>query len=153
MKRLFTIVAATLLFAVAAPAAAQEATLPIDGIELAPGVKAEILPTSTDRPTLYRVHFAPGATYSFYPNSSLDIVYVESGELTFQLDLPVTVAQIGATDAEGEVISAGTEFTVTAGDYFVLPPFVAGDVRNGGQQGASVTLAAIVPEGMATPAA
>ena len=153
MKRLFMIVAATLLFGLASPAAAQEATPPVDGIELAPGVTAEILPTSPDPPSLYRVHFAPDATYSFTPNSSLDIVYVETGTLIFQLDLPVTVAQIGATDAEGENIAADTEFTVTAGDYFVLPPFIAGEVRNDGDEIVTVSVAGMVPEEKATTTA
>jgi len=134
-------------------AGAQDATPPISGFEIAPGVTGEILPTSEDPPSLYRLHFAPDVTFPFSDDPSLGVVYVEAGTLTLRSNLPVTVAQLGATDAEGENIAAETEFTVTAGDYFVLPPFVAGEVRNDGDETATVSIAGIVPEEMATPTA
>lgn len=152
MKRLFTLVVG-LLFALIVPAAAQEATPPPAGFEIAPGVTAEILPTSEDPPSLYRLHFAPGVTYPFSDDPSVSVVYVESGAIALRLDAPVTVGQVGATDAPGENIAADTEFTVLAGDYFLLPPLVSGEVRNDGDEIATVAVAGFIPDAIATPAA
>ena len=48
---------------------AQDAT-PLAGglpLEIAPGVTADLLPTSQDPPSLYRIRFAPGVTYEIEP--------------------------------------------------------------------------------------
>ncbi len=134
-------------------AVAQDGTPPPGGFEIAPGVTAEILPTSEDPPSLYRLHFAPDVTYPIGASPSLEIVYIESGALTFRVEAPVTVGQVGVTGAPGENVDTGTEFTVVAGDYFVLPPFVGGEVRNDGQETATVSVAGILPDAMATPTA
>ncbi len=134
-------------------AVAQNGTPPPGGFEIAPGVTAEILPTSEDPPSLYRLHFAPDVTYPIGASPSLEVVYIESGALTLRVEAPVTVGQVGVTDAAGENVAAGTEFTVEPGNYFVLPPFVGGEVRNDGQETATVSVAGILPDAMATPTA
>lgn len=134
-------------------AGAQDATPPAGGFEIAPGVMAEILPTSQDPPLLYRLHFAPGVTYEMMEDPSIGVVYINAGTLVLRVDVPVTVAQSGATGTAGETFTAGTEFTVTAGDYFVLPPSATGEVRNDGDETATVSVAGLVPEHLATPAA
>lgn len=133
-------------------AGAQDATPPA-GFEIAPGVMAEVLPTSQDPPSLYRLHFAPGVTYEIMEDPSIGVSFVNTGTLTLRVDVPVTVAQSGATGAAGESFAAGTEFTVTAGDYFVLPPSATGQVRNDGDETVTVSVAGLVPEQIATPAA
>ncbi len=132
-------------------AGAQDATPPMGGFEIAPGVTAELVPAAEDPPSLYRLHVAAGVIYEFSGNPSLAVAYVEAGMAVLHVDRPVTVFQAGAPNAEGETFSTGSEFTVTAGTYFVLPPFAAGVVRNRGDEPASFSVAGIVPEGMATP--
>ena len=134
---------------------AQEATPPAGGFEIAPGVTAEGLAFAAgqEAPSLYRLTFAPGVTYSFVPAPEIALVYGEVGSLTVTLDAPVTVTRAGATDTPGETVAAGTEFALGAGDYVVFPLLVGGEVRNDGQEAASVVVAAIVPSGMATPTA
>ena len=134
---------------------AQEGTPPAGGFEIAPGVTAEALAFAAEReaPPLYRLTFAPGVTYSFDPAPEISLVYVEAGALAITLDAPVTVTRAGATDAPGEAVAAGTEFTLRAGDYAAFPPLVDGEVRNAGQEAASVMVAGIVPSAMATPTA
>ena len=48
---------------------AQDATPLAGGLpfEIAPGVTADLLPTSQDPPSLYRIRFAPGVTYEIEP--------------------------------------------------------------------------------------
>lgn len=132
-------------------AGAQDATPPPGGFEIAPGVTAEILPTSEDPPSLYRLQFAPGVTYEIVPSPALEVAYLEAGALTLRLDAPVTVGSLGATDAAGENIAADTEFTFSEGDYFVLPPSVGGELRNDGSEPAVISVAGLVPEGMMMP--
>ena len=153
-------VAALLLGLVAAArvgplAGAQEGTPPPGGFEIAPGVTAEALAFAAEQeaPALYRLTFAPGVTYAFDPAPEISLAYVEVGALAITLDAPVTVTRAGATDAPGEAVAAGTEFTLVVGDYVVLPPLVDGEVRNDGQEAASVVVAGIVPSAVATPMA
>lgn len=155
---LVSVVVALLLFVlvtvsgVVPSVGAQDATPPPGGFEIAPGVTAEILPTSEDPPSLYRLQFAPGVTYEIVASPSLEVAYLEAGTLTLSIDTPVTVGNLGATDAAGENIAADTEFTVSAGDYFALPPGAGGELRNDGAETAVVSVAGLVPDGMAMPA-
>ena len=160
MPVLVSVVAVVLLALAAAgrvgPAAvAQEGTPPAGGFEIAPGVTAEALAFAPgqEAPSLYRLTFAPGVTYRVDPAPDISLVYVEAGALTATLDAPVTITRAEATDAPGEAVAAGTEFTLAAGDYAAFPPLVGGEVRNDGQEPASVVVAAIVPSAMATPVA
>ena len=136
-------------------AGAQEGTPPVGGFEIAPGVTAEALAFAPgqESPSLYRLTFAPGVTYAFAPAPEIALVYGEAGVLTVALEAPVTVARAGATDAAGEAVAAGSEFTLAVGDYTVFPPLVGGEARNDGVEPATVLVAAIVPAGMATPTA
>jgi hypothetical protein len=124
------------------------------GVEVAPGVTFDLLPASEDPPTLYRLRFAPGATLSFVDDPAISLVYVELGALSLQLDAAVSDARPEA--ASGDEEAADTALTLTQGDYFVLPPLVAGEIRNEGQEPMSIVIAAITPSvipaaAMATP--
>jgi hypothetical protein len=134
---------------------AQEGTPAPSGFEIAPGVTAEGLAFAAGQevPSLYRLTFAPGVTYAVVPAPEISLVYVESGELALMLDAPVTITRAGMTDAPGENVAADTELTLAAGDYAVLPLLVGGEVRNDGQEPASVMVAAIAPSGMMPPGA
>ncbi len=136
-------------------AVAQDATPPPGGFEIAPGVTAEGLAFAMgqEAPSLYRLTFAPGVIYRVEPAPDISLAYLETGALTLTLDAPVTITRAGSSDAPGEAVTASTEFTVEAGDYFVLPPLASGEVRNDGEVAASVMVAAIVPAGMGTLAA
>ena len=104
---------------VGATAVAQEGTPPPGGFEIAPGVTAEALAFApgAEAPALYRLTFAPGVTYTIDPAPSISLIYGEVGSLTFTLDAPITLTRAGATDAPGEGVAAGDEFTLEMGDY------------------------------------
>jgi hypothetical protein len=139
-------------------ARAQESTptAATTGVEVAPGVTFDLLPASEDPPTLYRLRFAPGSTLSFVDDPAISLVYVELGALSLQLDAAVSDARPEA--ASGDEEAADTALTLTQGDYFVLPPLVAGEIRNEGQEPMSIVIAAITPgvipaNAVATPTA
>ena len=137
---------------------AQEASPEVipSSFEIAPGVSAEALAfmQGQDAPSLYRLRFAPGVTYEIVGDPAISLAYVEAGTLTFQLDVPVNIIRGDLPDSAGEQIAADTEFAVTAGDSFVLPPMAGGELRNEGPDEASMQIASIVPTGpMASPEA
>jgi hypothetical protein len=111
------------------------------GVEVAPGVTFDLLPSSADPPSLYRLRFAPGATLAFVDDPAISLVYVESGALSLELDAAVSDARPDAeSDAEDDAV-----LELSQGDYFVLPPLVAGEIRNEGQEPAAIVIAAITP--------
>jgi hypothetical protein len=116
------------------------------GVEVAPGVTFELMPASEDPPSLYRLRFAPGATLAFVDDPAISLVYVESGALSLQLRAAVSDARPEASSEDEE--DADTALTLSQGDYFVLPPLVAGEIRNEGQEPVSIVIAAITPEVM-----
>ena len=137
-------------------AVAQDATpAPPGVIEIAPGVTADsvVFVPGRENPLLYRLNFEPGVTYPIQPAQSLELVYVEVGHLTVELDTPVTVSQLGTEDTAGETYAAGMEFTVSVGEYFVLPPNASGVVRNEGLDTATVSVAGIPADISALPVA
>lgn len=161
MKRLFLIPAVVLALVVGSvgvAAVAQEGSPPAGGFEIAPGVTAEALAFAPgqEAPALYRLTFEPGVTYTVEPAPEISLVYQEAGALTATLDAPITITRSGATDAPGEGVAADVAFGLAAGDYAVFPPLVGGEVRNEGQESASVVVAGIVPStspvAIATPA-
>ena len=163
MRRFATMVLSLVLLCVTwsvGAALAQDSTPapesgPPESFELAPGVIADsvVLVEGSEDPVKYRLHFEPGVTYSIEPGVNLELAYVETGSLTFTLDAPIVVGQMGNVDSAGETISAGTEVTLSAGQYFVLQPGVAGELRNDGSETATVSIAGVEVAGMATPAA
>jgi hypothetical protein len=125
------------------PTSAQESTPAATGVEISPGVTFELMPASEDPPSLYRLRFAPGATLSFVDDPAISLVYVESGALSLQLNAAVSDARPDASSEDEK--DADTALTLGRGDYFVLPPLVAGEMRNEGQEPVSIVIAAISP--------
>ena len=124
---------------------AQESTPAAEtiAVEIAPGVTFDLMPASEDPPSLYRLRFAPGANLSFVDDPAISLVYVESGTLSLELDAAVSDARPDASSDEEEASSA---LQLSEGDYLVLPPLVAGEIRNEGQEPAAIVIAAITPE-------
>jgi hypothetical protein len=89
------------------------------------------------------LRFAPGATLSFVDDPAISLVYVELGALSLELDAAVSDARPEASSGEEDAASA---LQLSQGDYFVLPPLVAGAIRNEGQEPAAIVIAAITPE-------
>jgi hypothetical protein len=136
---------------------AQESTPVADatGVEVAPGVTFDLLPSAEDPPTLYRLRFAPGATLAFVDDPAISLVYMETGTLSLALRAAISDARPEASSGDEEDADAALE--LSQGDYFVLPPLVAGEIRNEGQEPAAIVIAAITPGlipemPMATPA-
>ena len=156
MKRAIGVVVVLVLCLVGGPAIAQEATpAPPGVVELAPGVTADsaVFLEGQEHPSLYRLNFEPGVNYPIEPSTMLELVYVETGVLVMELDAAVTVAQLDTPDVAGEPVPAGTEVTVSIGEYLVLPPGVSGTVRNEGDDMATVSIAGIDAGVAATPEA
>ena len=136
--------------AAATPQAARFRTLASGSIEvLAPG---------TANLGLGRIVLAPGGTLPFDPaDPSAVLVYMGTGELTFRVEAPMTVARsvgVGTpVPTEPEAVEANTEFIMSEGDSALFPPAIAGEVRNDGDQEATVWVVsvALLAEGAATP--
>lgn len=128
---------------------------PPGGFEIAPGVTADAAVFAEGRqdPSLYRLTFAPGVTYPIAESPALELAYMESGALTMTLSVPVTIGQVGASDAAGESVEANTEFTLEAGQYIVLTPGTIGEVRNDSDVPGVVSIANIIPAAVGTPEA
>jgi hypothetical protein len=123
---------------------AQESTPAAEttGVEIAPGVTFDLLPSSEDPPSLYRLRFAPDTSLAFVDDPAISLVYVESGALSLELDAAVSDAR---PEASNEDEAADSALELSQGDYFVLPPLVAGEIRNEGQEPAAIVIAAITP--------
>src|SRR5215207_1201970 len=160
----FLIVLLTLLGNVA-PTIAQDATPPSEpaiGTPDAATFRAlaagsiEVLAPSTANLVLGRITLAPGASLPFDPmDPSAILVYMATGELTFRVDVPMTVARgAGAgTPTPPEAVAADTEFTLRDGDSAIFPGTMGGEVRNAGTDQATAWVVDIVylTEAAATP--
>ena len=132
---------AVMQFGMTADVRAQEATPPAtaEDAEVAPGVTFALLPASQDPPSLYRLEFAPGAALFFAGDPAISLVLVESGALALNMNAAVSDAR-AATPA-----GSAAAVMMDQGDYFVLPPLVVGEIRNSGDEPASILIAAITP--------
>jgi quercetin dioxygenase-like cupin family protein len=116
-----------------------------------PGVT---LPSPVDL-TVARATFAPGAGFPFDPSDPEGaLVITESGSLTVHVEeVGWTISRGGAIqqamatpnaapDLSGvlEQVAMGEEATLQAGDVAYIPGSVTGDVRNNGQEPATVLL-------------
>ncbi|MDP9363157.1 MAG: cupin domain-containing protein, partial [Chloroflexota bacterium] len=120
---------------------------------------AEELPAAPADLTLIRVTFEPGAGFPIEAGDpSVALGYVRSGVLTVRVEAPVRVTRAAAIAAfatpgaveegaipESEEVAAGTEFVLEAGDSYVFPPNVAGEVRNDGQERVVLLVALVAP--------
>jgi hypothetical protein len=151
---------------------AQEATPTMEGppegitIEAVTGGRAEALPPAPVRIEVHRVTFASGISFTIPPGPGVDLVTIESGEMTYRVTQPVTVArgagavttQAGAVGTPGaqEMIPANTEFVLHPGDAFVGPPGAGADLHNAGPEPAVALVVSIYtdesgPAATATP--
>jgi hypothetical protein len=148
------------------PAAAQDATPPAEQAAGTPeparfrAVAAgliEVLSPSTANVVLGRIILQPGANIPFDPTDpSAILVYMQAGELTFRVDVPMSVARAagrGGTPTPPEDVAADTEFTLREGDSALFPGTMGGEVRNAGTDEATAWVVDIVhlTEGAATP--
>ena len=116
----------------------------------------EVLAPSTANVVLGRIVLQPGASIPFDPTDpSAILVYISSGELTFRVDVPMTVARASGagTPTPPEDVAADTEFTLREGDSALFPGTMAGEVRNAGAEEATAWVVDIVHviEAAATP--
>jgi quercetin dioxygenase-like cupin family protein len=159
------------------PAVAQEAspaagTFTEDGITFEPIAFATALALpATGELSITRITFEPGAGFPIEEGDpSYALGYVESGELTILQNMPVTVTRAGAvgeavvaSEESGafapatEEIAADQEVTLGSGDAALFPPNASGEIRNDGDEPASVLVVFVGPpvpmeEAAATPA-
>jgi hypothetical protein len=124
------------------------------GIETLAFAPAVDLPPSPAGLGLVRYTVERGSTLPVAAQvEGLTLLYVESGQLTFLLDVAVTVGRAGETGGfANERIAAGTGFTLGPGDSALIPSPSTGEGRNEARTPAVVLAAAITPP-MNTPAA
>jgi hypothetical protein len=153
---LLLVVVLTLLGSLA-PAAAQDSTPlaeqaagtpePVTFRAVAAGL-IEVLAPSTANVVLGRISLPPGASIPFDPTDpSAILVYMATGELTFRVDVPMSVARGaggGGTPTPPEDVAADTEFTLREGDSALFPGTMAGEVRNAGADQAAAWVVDIV---------
>ena len=117
----------------------------------------EVLEPSTANVVLGRIILQPGASIPVDPTDpSALLVYIATGELTFRVDVPMSVARAagrGGTPTPPEPIAADTEFTLRRGDSAFFPGTMAGGVRNAGTEQVVAWVVDIVyrTEAAATP--
>jgi quercetin dioxygenase-like cupin family protein len=161
------LVSSALLITGTAGVSAQEVT-PAPGAQAGPpeGVTTrmvasgslEVLAPGTAFLNFGRFTLAPGAVLLLNPmDPSAALVYPTSGELTFRVEAPMTIARRGALGTpvppEPEAVDANTEFTLRAGDSALFPPLIAGEVRNDGSEPASAWVVnfAVFTDAASTP--
>ena len=98
-------------------------------------------------PSTILVQFAPGASREGDDGTTgaplVTLVYVQSGAFTLESEAPMAIHR-AATNGAPEIMPAGAEFTVEAGDYYVTGP-VTPAMRNDGKEAASFQSAVIDP--------
>jgi quercetin dioxygenase-like cupin family protein len=108
----------------------------------------EVLSPSTANLVMGRLSLDAGASIPFDPNDpSAILFFVSSGELTFHVNVPMTVARAtgnSATPTPPEEMAADDEFTLREGDSAIFPGSMTGDVRNDGAEDASALVVDIV---------
>jgi hypothetical protein len=104
---------------------------------------------------LGRVTLAPGGSVPFDPaDLSAFLLYAASGELTFSVDVPMSVARAGAgTPTPPEEVAADTEFVLSNGDSAFFPGGMGGEMRNNGSEEATAWLVdvTLLTEAASTP--
>ena len=127
--------------------------------ELMPGVTMDSMPPTDDQggPANYRLHIEPHATFPVDPGGTYEVVVVEAGTLTVRFNGGIVVGVLDATAPASETVAAGTDATLTAGQYFLLPPALAGELRNEGDVTVTILVAEVpaaitATPGVATPA-
>lgn len=160
MRRVISLVSilVVLMVSMAMGISAQDATPPGEAMgppesfEIAPGVVADnmVFAEGEEAPVRYRLSFESGVVYPVEPSANLELIYAESGSLVMTFDTAVAVGRIGDV-VGGEVVPAGTEFTLEAGQFLVLQPGVSGEVRNDGTETAAVVVAGLNPAGAGAP--
>ena len=141
-----------------AGAIAQEGTPPPDEeFELPEGVSfdalgygaAAALPAAPADLALFRFGFEPGAGFPLDAEASLALVYVEAGVLTFAMEGTITVLRAAGAGTpfpmQTETFAAGEAFALAAGDSAVFPAGVGGEVRNEGDERATILVADVSP--------
>ena len=116
----------------------------------------EVLAPGIANVVLGRVSLAPGASIPFDPaDPSAILVYQASGELTFRVNAPMTVARAAGsgTPTPPEEVAAETEFTLRDGDSAIFPGAMGGEMRNDGTEDATAWVVDIthLSEAPATP--
>src|SRR5829696_8421741 len=156
LLRVFVLLVVLTLLGSLSPAAAQEATPPAEQAAGTPEPATfrvvaagfiEVLAPSTANVVLGRISLPPGASIPFDPTDpSAILVYMATGELTFRVDVPMSVARAAGagTPTPPEAVEADTEFTLGKGDSALFPGTMAGEVRNAGADPAAAWVVDIV---------
>ena len=149
-------------------AIAQEAT-PAPATGLPEGVTpefiaygpAQVLPQAPADIAVFRLTLDPGSSL---PSVEVDpigsFIIVETGKVAITVEnVDLTVGRLPATGFPSaddfETVPAGTEVTLMQGDSLYVPPLVAGELRNDGQEPAVLLVVNIspIPGGTGAPEA
>jgi hypothetical protein len=97
----------------------------------------------TQIPSTYRLQMQPGTALPVSSGPALSLVYIESGEVIVKPQ-----GEMAISHREGkspEIIPAGQDCTAHAGDYFVEGGSAAAEIRNDGDEVASLQFAMMDP--------
>lgn len=121
---------------------------------------ADQLPATPADFVVARFTLDPGASFPIEASDpSVTLATVESGVFTFKIEAAITVTRAAtiaafadpnadqSSIAPPEEMTAGTAFTMEAGDSAYFPGNIAGEVRNDGQEPAVALLAILEPSG------
>ena len=111
---------------------------------------SESLPAAPAEFALIRIGLEPGAVLPLdAEDPTVGLVYVESGAVTFNVSAAMTVLHAAGEGTpfptETEEMAASADFTVAAGDSFVFPANVGGELRNDGAEPASILVVNLSP--------
>jgi hypothetical protein len=104
---------------------------------------ADALPDEPSWLMTFHSTFRPGGRFGVEPSEGPDLVAVTSGTLTYHADQPLTVTRAASGDGQGapEVVPAGTDAVLSAGDSLLIPLGANVSRRNDGTEPAVEVMA------------
>jgi hypothetical protein len=120
-----------------ASVAAQDARF----INLPEDVKGFEVSGFTQIPSTFMLEYEPGASIAYDGEDRvIYLVYVQSGTVTLRTEAPLAIMNADTTDTP-EILDAGVERVLETGKHFVLGPHVPVEIRNDGDEPASLQYA------------
>jgi len=155
MRRFLVLLAVMLAFVLSTAAVTAQDSTPAAEEE---GASFEIigagdtgaLPQEGAALVVFRISIEPGGFFPLDPEDpSVGLASIEAGAITVSADVPITVLHLPEDGEPGpedlEQFAADVEFTMEERDSAIFPPNVGGEVRNDGEEDASILVTSIVP--------
>jgi hypothetical protein len=131
----------------ASPEAGADAEMMQEGVTFMPiGFADGVALPSTASLIAIKATIEPGAKDVFGDDDPASgLLLVDSGALTIKIDAEVSVTRGDEEFGNFEMVAAGEETILEAGDVAYIPGSVAGEIRNDGNEQATGTIFLIIP--------